>query len=225
MEDPSKKKAKKTKLVKFLARKRIQEYLSLPVIGCDPIDESEILAISEIMMAYEFPAYSSTEPGWHWSRLKHSTEGIRGIVSSKYQKLDPTLQYVKTVIAGKDVYGKKPKVEVSQIVATPLVTPPLRVNTTRYCSQNVLDTTPYLAQQHSWIDPQCTFTQDFVKDLYLEKPTSSLLEPGAKSGSRISYNQESNSVVAKSARSVPQYIAKNLSDLGIDFSSDETLMS
>lgn len=64
-----------------------------------------------------------------------------------------------------------------------------------------------------------------MKDLYLEKPTSSLLEQGAKSGSRIFYNQESNSVVAKSARSVPLYIAKNLSDLGIDFTADETLGS
>lgn len=117
----------------------------MPVIGSDPIDESEILAISEIMMAYEFPAYSSTEPGWHWSRLKHSTEGIRGIVSSKYQKLDPNLQYVKTVVAGKDVYGKKPKVAASQTVVAPLDTP-LRVNIVRYCSQDVLKTTPYLAQ-------------------------------------------------------------------------------
>lgn len=55
-------------------------------------------------------------------------------------------------------------------------------------------------------------TQQQLIDFYLEKPLGQLISKTEKNQSRLYYDKDANKVVAFSARSLPPFIVKGLSD-------------
>ena len=85
--------------------------------------------------------------------------------------------------------------------------------------------TLYISRMRYEAQQNCIMTQQQLIDLYLEKPLGQLISKVEKTQSRLYYDKEAHKVVAFSARSLPPFIVKGLSDQGIEFSMEETQSS
>lgn len=74
-------------------------------------------------------------------------------------------------------------------------------------------------------DKTCSFSTNFLMDLYLEKPLPALISNQEKQTARIFYDEKAKQFNAQSAGSINEQTARILDSLSLPFSAEETRKS